>query len=69
LFALAPGATLASGLGAAAINHWKAMDICEKRAQAASPDFSSDANAKREALLKECLARQNLPPRNPLSPG
>ena len=46
-----------------AIGRWKAMDTCAIQAQQAFPDSTADANAKRDAKLKECLAGQNLPPR------
>jgi len=48
-------------------NVWKSADKCAKQAQAAYPDYSAEANAKREAKLKECLSNGNLPPRQPLS--
>jgi hypothetical protein len=46
---------------------WKAMDSCTRQAQAAFPDFTAEANAKRDARLKECLEGQNLPPREPVA--
>jgi hypothetical protein len=52
-----------SGQGLAAMQKWKAMDKCAIEAQHAFPDFTTEANAKRDAKLKECLAGQNLPPR------
>ena len=57
----------ASQQGQAAIGYWKAADKCAKQAQVAYPDYSAEANAKREAKLKECLSNGNLPPRQPLS--
>jgi hypothetical protein len=42
---------------------WKLMDKCAIQAQQAFPDFTAEANAKRDAKLKDCLAGQNLPPR------
>lgn len=48
---------------------WKAMDKCAQQAQAAFPDFTPEAIAKRDAQLKSCLAGQNLPPRESASPG
>lgn len=54
--------------GGIAIKKWKAMDACAVQAHAAFPDYTPEANAKREARLQECLAGQNLPPRAPLSP-
>lgn len=65
---LAPAAW-ASQQGVAAIQKWKTMDLCAKQAQTAFPDFTADSQAKREAKLKDCLARQNLPPREPLAPA
>ena len=57
----------ASQQGQAAIGYWKAADKCAKQAQAAYPDYSVEANAKRDARLKECLSGGNLAPRQPLS--
>jgi hypothetical protein len=65
---LSTGTAQATSQGNGAIAHWKTMDTCAKQAQAAFPDFTPDANAKRDAKLKECLNAQNLPPRDPLSP-
>ncbi len=55
----------ASQQGVAAQSNWKRMDNCAKQAQAAYPDYSAEANAKRDAKLKECLNSNNLPPRQP----
>lgn len=68
LLGLAPSAASASQQGVIATKKWKAMDTCASQAQAAFPDFTPEANAKRDARLKECLAGQALPPREPLSP-
>jgi hypothetical protein len=57
----------ASQPGQGAIGNWKAADKCAKQAQAAYPDFSAEANAKRDAQLKACLKGGNLAPRQPLS--
>jgi hypothetical protein len=65
---LAAGTAGATQLGIGAITHWKTMDACAKQAQAAFPDFTPEANAKRDAKLKECLNANNLPPREPLVP-
>jgi hypothetical protein len=62
------GAAEASQQGQVVLNNWKAADKCAKQAQAAYPDFSAEANAKRDAKLKECLNASNLAPRQPLSP-
>jgi hypothetical protein len=67
LSVLAPAAAFANQQAVIAINKWKAMDTCAVQAQAAYPDFTAEANAKRDAKLKECLAQQNLPPRQPFA--
>ena len=58
----------ASQQGQVVMNNWKAADKCAKQAQAAYPDYSAEANAKRDAKLKECLNAGNLTPRQPLAP-
>lgn len=69
LFAVAfAPAALASQPGIVAMKNWKTMDHCAQQAQMAFPDFTAESNAKRDAQLKACLAGQNLPPREPLSP-
>lgn len=62
-------AAQASQQGIVVQKNWKVMDNCTKQAQTAFPDFTAEANAKRDAKLKECLAGQNLPPREPALPG
>jgi nitrogen fixation protein FixH len=62
------GAAEASQQGQVVLNNWKAADKCAKQAQAAYPDYSAEANAKRDAKLKECLNSGNLAPRQTLSP-
>jgi hypothetical protein len=47
--------------------NWRTADKCAKQAQAAYPDYSAEANAKRDTSLKECLRLYNLTPRQPLS--
>ena len=66
---LAPTAAMASQQGVQATKNWKTMDQCAKQAQTAFPDFTAEANAKRDTKLKACLEGQNLPPRAPLAPG
>lgn len=61
------GTAEASQQGQTAVGSWKAADKCAKQAQAAYPDYSAEANAKRDAKLKECLNAGNLAPRQPLS--
>ena len=67
LLLLLIGRAEASQQGNAVVNSWKAADKCAKQAQAAYPDYSAEANAKRDAKLKECLNAGNLSPREPLS--
>ena len=57
----------ASSQGQAVLSSWKTADRCAKQAQAAYPDYSAEAIAKRDAKLKECLNANNLAPRQPLS--
>ena len=62
------GSAQATGQGTMALQKWKTMDVCAKQAQTAFPDFSPEANAKRDAKLKDCLNANNLPPREPEAP-
>ena len=48
--------------------NWKVMDKCAKQAQIAFPDNNAEANAKRDAKLKECLSASNLPATRALAP-
>jgi hypothetical protein len=68
LLLLLIGTAEASQHGNAVVNSWKAADKCAKQAQTAYPDYTAEANAKRDAKLKECLNAGNLAPRQPLSP-
>ena len=62
LLCAAPAA--ASQQGVVVLQNWKSMDVCAKQAQAAFPDFTAEANAKRDEKMKECLEGRNLPPRD-----
>jgi hypothetical protein len=66
---LVPGAAFATQAGQAAIQKWSLTDQCAREAQAAFPDYSAEAVAKRDAKLNECLQSKDLPPRAPLSPS
>ena len=68
LIFFASGSAHASGAGTAAIKNWGVMDQCAREAQAAYPDYTAEAYAKRYAKLKTCLAGKDLPPRAPLAP-
>lgn len=65
----ASAAEATSAQGNVVFSKWKASDKCTRQAQAAFPDFTAEANAKREASLKACLQGGGLPPREPLTPG
>ncbi len=52
--------------GQSVLGGWRAMDSCARQAQTAYPEFTAEANAKRDAKLKECLNANGLPPRQPL---
>jgi hypothetical protein len=67
--ALLAGLAHATGQGTSAMQKWKTMDVCAKQAQAAFPDFSPGATAKRDAKLQDCLNFNNLPPRQPAQPA
>jgi hypothetical protein len=70
LLAFAPGlARAASQQASQVLKNWKTGDNCAKQAQAAFPDFTVEANAKRDAKLKECLEANRLAPREPGTPG
>lgn len=49
--------------GDSMMHRWTASDKCAAQAQKAFPDFNAESNAKRDAAMKNCLASQNLPPR------
>lgn len=51
------------------INRWSASDKCAAAARRAFPDYTAEANAKRDAQFQRCLAGQNLPPRGSLDTG
>jgi hypothetical protein len=59
---LMPGTARATQQGIVVMKNWKVMDQCAKEAQTAFPDFTAEANAKRAAQEKECLAKKNLAP-------
>src|SRR2546430_16905718 len=66
--ALGPGLAAASQPGVQVIKNWKSSDKCAQQAQTAFPDFTPEANAKRDPKLKECLEGQRLAPRPPHGP-
>jgi hypothetical protein len=66
---LVAGTAAATQQGVTAIAKWKVMDNCAKQAQAAFPDFTADSDAKRDAMIKQCLDANNLPPRQPEMPA
>jgi hypothetical protein len=62
--ALPPAAGMATQQGTVVIKKWSAVDKCAQQAQQAFPDYTAEALAKRDAKYKQCLASQNLPPRD-----
>ena len=69
VLALAPGAVQAASQQANQVmGNWKRSDNCARQAQAAFPDFTAEAIAKRDAKLKECLEFQRLAPRESTAP-
>jgi hypothetical protein len=52
--------------GQQTMSRWSASDRCAAAAQKNFPDFTAEANAKRDAWLKNCLSSQILPPRGSL---
>jgi hypothetical protein len=70
LLVFAPGAAQAISQQATGVmRNWKTGDTCARQAQTAFPDFTPEANAKRDAKLKECLETNHLAPREPGTPG
>ena len=63
VLAIVPAAARASQQGVIVVKKWQAMDKCTERSYAAFPDYTTQSNARREALLRACLDGQNLPPR------
>ncbi len=63
ILALAALPAMATQPGVTAMKNWQGMDLCARQAHTAFPDFTADANAKRDAMLKQCLEGKNLPPR------
>ena len=66
---LAPSAVRGSQQGISVMKNWKTADDCARQAQIAFPDYTADANAKRDVKLKECLELHNMPAREALPPG
>ena len=62
-----PGVTMATTqYGQAMMKYWSSSDRCAAQAQRMFPDYTPEANAKRDANMKQCLAGGNLPPRGDL---
>jgi hypothetical protein len=69
LFLLPVAAHATGGQAAIVMLKWKSMDKCAAEAQRAFPEFTAESITKREAKLQQCLASQNLPPRETASPA
>ena len=62
-----PGVTMATTqYGQTMMKYWSLSDRCAAQAQRAFPDYTPEANAKRDANMKQCLAGGSLPPRGDL---
>jgi hypothetical protein len=64
LVALTPTAGMATQQGTGVLKKWAASDKCAEQALKAFPDYTAEALAKRDTRYKQCLASQNLPPRD-----
>ena len=53
--------------GNAMMQRWNASDRCAAQAQKQFPDYTPEANAKRDNAMKQCLANGYLPPRQDLN--
>lgn len=62
--ALAPATANATAQGIGAMQNWKGVDKCAFQAHQAFPDYTAEANAKRDAAMKACISGGFLPPRN-----
>jgi hypothetical protein len=65
---IAPALATQTQQGIQVMARWKAMDVCQKKAQEAFPDFTAASVAKRDAQVRACLEGGNLPSRAPLEP-
>jgi hypothetical protein len=52
--------------GTVIMSRWAAVDRCAAAAQKQFPDYTPEANAKRDDAMRRCLATGNLPPRGDL---
>ena len=70
VMSLVPVAAMATGTiqGLQMMKNWLGSDRCMQAAQKAYPDYTADAITHREALIKQCLATGNLPPRQVIVP-
>jgi hypothetical protein len=64
----APCSAMATSLnGNVMMRNWSASDRCAAAAQKQFPDYTPEANAKRDSVMKQCLAQGYLPPRGDLN--
>jgi hypothetical protein len=69
------GATLPAAVHAATLQgeqtmkRWAISDKCAQQAQRRFPDYTAEAQAKRNQAYEQCLDSQNLPPRDLPAPG
>ena len=62
-----PPAMAISLNGNVMMRNWAASDHCAAQAQKQFPDYTPEANAKRDNAMKQCLAQGELPPRQDLN--
>jgi ABC-type glycerol-3-phosphate transport system substrate-binding protein len=67
VLAVSASAFATSVNGNVMIRQWASSDRCAAAAQRAFPDYTAEANAKRDNAMKQCLANGNLPPRSDLN--
>jgi hypothetical protein len=47
---------------------WNQNDTCGRDSFRKYPDYTAEAAVKRDAFMRDCLRKHNLPPRNDLVP-
>jgi len=56
--------------GVQTMRKWALSDKCAQQAQRKFPDYTAEAQARRNEMMQQCLGQQNLPPRDlPVQPG
>jgi hypothetical protein len=55
--------------GELSLKRWARSDKCAQQAQHSFPDYTAEAQAKRNLAYEQCIDSQNLPPRQLPMPG